>query len=159
MRRLARHAPSRSEFIRKLGEACGYDVVPRIGRSLRTPFIGPTHEGGLIAAGLGGVEIEVMAGDHATFAGVELKELGAGPVSFRHDSQEITASQETPFFLEVSMTMRELSSVKETHMNFLRSRASPSGKSSQHLRLWIVSHHSVWRSSSVSASRPLSART
>ena len=52
---------------------------------MRAPFVGTTHEGRSIAASLGRVEVEVMTGDHAAFAGVELQELRACLVGFRQD--------------------------------------------------------------------------
>ena len=82
-----------------------------------------------------------MAGDRATFARIKLKELGAGFVGFQQDLvfADCFAGddgvQERPFCLAVSMMMRKLSGVKDTHMNLLRNRASESGKSGQHFRL------------------------
>jgi hypothetical protein len=84
-----RSPPSYTQLFRKLGEACGDDVASRIRlwirRPFRAPFVGPAHEGRPVTACLGGVEIETMTGDHAAFAGIKLKKLGAGHVRFSQD--------------------------------------------------------------------------
>jgi hypothetical protein len=143
-----RSPPSCAKLLRKFGEGRGDDILPRIGlwigRPFGAPFVGPPHEGRSVAAGLGGIEIEIMASHHAAFAGIELKELGAGLIGCGQD---------------LVLADRFTGNVKETHMNLPRSRASESGKSGQHFRLWIASHHNVRRSSLVNAASPLLAST
>ena len=84
-----RSLPSCAKLFRKFREACDDDIVPRIrlriGWPFRAPFVGSAHEGCPVAAGFGGIEIEIVAGDHSTFAGIELKVPGAGLVGFRQD--------------------------------------------------------------------------
>lgn len=78
----------RAELVRQFGEAVDREraggIRIRIGRAAGAPFLGPAHERGLVAAGACRVQVEVVAGDHHDFGGLQLQPfrgcaIGLGP--------------------------------------------------------------------------------
>lgn len=87
--KIARSQLSRAQHVGQFREIGSNEIMLWIwlwiGRPCRSPFVRPSHERCLVAAGLGSIKIEVMASHHATFAGIKLQKLGARLVGLRQD--------------------------------------------------------------------------
>src|SRR5690349_3915485 len=71
----------------QFGEAVDDEIAGRVrvwvGRAGRTPLVGPAHKGGAVAFTAGGVEIEIVAGDHQDFIGPEGEVRGGASIGLR----------------------------------------------------------------------------